>query len=99
MEEFIIFIIINFVVIIIIILLLFLILLLLSLLLLLLLLLLVPLITFLFYCPFLFLPHEYLINLILIRYFINVKSVCNKKFYLVCTVFVIRKKWLVTEYI
>ena len=70
LEEFIIFIIINFVVIIIIILFLFL--------LLLSLLLLMPLITFLFYCPFLFLAHEYLINLILIRYFINVKSVCKK---------------------
>ena len=33
---------------------------------------------FLIYCFFLFLAHEYLIKLILVRYFINVKNECKK---------------------
>ena len=33
---------------------------------------------FLIYCFFLFLAHEYLIKLILLRYFINVKNECKK---------------------
>ena len=33
---------------------------------------------FLIYCFFLFLAHEYLIKLILVTYFINVKNECKK---------------------
>ena len=33
---------------------------------------------FLIYCFFLFLAHEYLIKLIFVRYFINVKNECKK---------------------